>query len=87
MDGLNDDQRKQVLDKEVVTQVLMIAQICKIIEGCTQRGAFRPEELSYVGSVFDNLSKVVNDAVVQVKENDNKPASIQELEVEGEEEK
>lgn len=86
MDGLNDDQRKQVLDKEVVTQVLMIAQICKIIEGCTQRGAFRPEELSYVGSVFDNLSKVVNDAVVQVKENDNKPASIQEV-VEGEEEK
>lgn len=87
MDVLTEEQKKKVLDKEVVTQVVVIAQICKIIEGCTQRGAFRPDELTYVGGMFDNLSKVVNDAILQVKEEVGGPATIHEVEVDGEEEK
>lgn len=89
---LTDEQRAAVLEKQVVTKVAVIAQMCKIIEGCQQRGAFKAEEASYVGGIYDALSKVVNDAAKQVVEESAKAAedttaTVSDKTVEGEEEK
>jgi hypothetical protein len=40
----------------------MIANIKQIIEVSTRRGAFRAEELTQVGSVFDQLAKLMVEA-------------------------
>jgi hypothetical protein len=81
---LTDEQRQEVLEKQVVTKISVLAQICKIIEGCTQRGAFKAEESSYVGGIYDALNKVVNDATKQVME---ESVTVEDKVVEGEEEK
>ena len=42
--------------------ISMIANIKQIIEVSTRRGAFRAEELTQVGSVFDQLAKLMVEA-------------------------
>ena len=87
---LTDGQRQAVLEKQVVTKVSVLAQMCKIIEGCQQRGAFKAEEASYVGGIYDALNKVVNDAAKQVMEESVakvEEVTIKDKTVEGEEEK
>jgi hypothetical protein len=42
--------------------ISMIANMTQIIEVSTRRGAFRAEELTQVGSVFDQLAKLMAEA-------------------------
>lgn len=42
-----------------------LASISNIIEAATQRGAFRANELSQVGAVYDKLSEFVKAAQTQ----------------------
>ena len=96
-DNLSEEQRKEVLEMQVVTKVAVIAQMCKIIEGCTQRGAFKSDEMSYIGGIYDSLNNVVKQSVAKVLETSNeqeteektteeKSVEIVEEEVEGIEE-
>jgi hypothetical protein len=86
---LSEEQRQQVLDTELTTKVLVIAQMCKLIEGCTQRGAFKSEELSYVGGLYDSFSAIIKQATDKVKSDAETPvisesmATISEVDVEG----
>lgn len=66
--NLTEEQNKEVLEMQVVTKVAVIAQMCKIIEGCTQRGAFKPDEMTYIGGMYDSLSGVLKQSVEKVQE-------------------
>lgn len=69
---ITDDQRTAALETQVVTKVALIAQMARIIEGCAQRGAFKAEEMEYVGNIYNILSKTVKEAVDKVKETSTK---------------
>ena len=42
--------------------ISMIANMTQIIEVSTRRGAFRAEELTQIGAVFDQLAKLMAEA-------------------------
>lgn len=41
-----------------------IAQCVEVLKVCTERGAWRPSELSAVGQLYDRLSKFLEEAGV-----------------------
>lgn len=54
-----------------------LASIHSIIEAATQRGAFRANELSQVGAVYDKLSAFLQVAQAQMTSVDQPPAQAQ----------
>lgn len=52
-----------------------LVNILKIVEVCTQRGAFRANELKGVGEVYEKLSKLVQQLTTN-----NQPEPVAEVE-------
>jgi hypothetical protein len=60
--NLNEEQKKQVLEKNAVIKLETVYQLIKCLDIATNRGAFKGNELSFVGSLYDMLSKGLNQA-------------------------
>ena len=62
MDKLNEQERSEVLKKSAIIKIYTIAQVLKCIELASERGAYKPSEMTFVGSVYDTLSKGLSQA-------------------------
>jgi hypothetical protein len=67
MDQITEEEKQQILNKSAVIKLITVAQILKCIEIASSRGAYQPSEMIFVGSVYDLLSKGLNDAFQQHK--------------------
>ena len=56
-----------VADRAVGVPLSLVVSCSNLIENLSVRGAFRANELSVVGSIYNNLSQVVNTAVNQIR--------------------
>lgn len=56
-----------------------LAMFVQIIQACSSRGAFRPEEMSAVGALYERVTKFLD----QVKPPQDAPASAAQPSVEG----
>lgn len=61
MEKLTDEQKQAVLDTQLTIKVALVAHICRVIEAATSRGAFKADELTYVGNIYDGLNKAIQD--------------------------
>jgi capsid portal protein len=66
MQNLTEEQKQQAYDIRVETTVFMIHNISKIIEKATKHGCFDANELSFVGSIYDNLQNGIKQAFDKV---------------------
>lgn len=55
-DKLTEDEKQEILGKEAVIKLHTVAQMMKIIDAACSRGAFRGEEMSFVGQLRDTLN-------------------------------
>ena len=62
MDKLTEKERQNVLQKSAIIKIHTIAQVLKCIEMASSRGAYQPAEMTFIGSVYDILSKGVSQA-------------------------
>ena len=76
MEKLTESQKQEVLSQKVTTDLSVIFHTCRILEVSTKRGNFEASELSYVGSLYDILSKPLISAINKTLE----PALEPELE-------
>lgn len=86
MDKLTEEEKQVVLEKTAIIKLQTVAQIAKCIEVASSRGAFHPSEMTFVGSVYDVLSKGLTDAFeAEVKEKsekkDTEEAKVEEVAV------
>ena len=65
MNKLNYKQKEEVMKRSVSTDISIIYQVCECLEIATNRGAYKETELTYVGSLYDGLNRVLNVAVNQ----------------------
>ena len=75
MENLSEEERQKVLKKSVIIKIYTLGQVLKCIELAAGRGAYKPDEMSFVGSVYDILSKGVSqsfEAEIKIKEEANK---------------
>lgn len=62
MDTLTDDEKTQVLEKNAIIKLGMVARIMRCIEIATAKAAFGPTDMTLVGGVYDALLKGLNEA-------------------------
>ena len=62
MDTLTEAERKEILKKSAIVKIYTLTQILKCIDIASARGAYKPSEMTFVGSVYDTLSKGVSGA-------------------------
>ena len=79
MEGLTETERKNALNKTATLKMQTIAQILKCIDISSSRGAFKASEMSFVGSLYDMLSKGLSDAF-SVEINKKTEKSVKKLE-------
>lgn len=68
LEDLSEDQKKQLFEMRAEIKVYSLIQLTQIVDVASQRGAFKGEELSLVGSLFDSLKNGINKAVEVVKD-------------------
>lgn len=61
-DKLTEDDKQAILDKEAVVKLHTVANIIKCIDAACQRGAFKGDEMSFVGTIRDTLNNGVQKA-------------------------
>lgn len=61
-DKYTKQQRKDIFTMEVKVKIYTLYQLCKIIDLAIKRGAFKANEVSFVGTFYDILSKCIKDA-------------------------
>ena len=66
MDKLSESQLKEVLEKKITADMSLVYHMCRCLEVSQKRGAYNANELSYVGSLYDKLGAVLNEAVEEV---------------------
>lgn len=62
MDTLTDDEKNQVLEKNAIIKLGMVARIMKCIELASAKAAYGPSDMTLVGGVYDALLKGLNEA-------------------------
>ena len=70
--NLTPKEKEEALERTAVIKLKMVAQMLNCIEVASSRGAFRANELTYVGSLYDVLSKGLQNNFVQYLEDKNK---------------
>ena len=79
---LTEEEKKKVLEKTAVIKLDTVFQILKCIDVATSRGAFKGNELSFVGSIHDILNNGLNTAFKEEINNKNeKDIKTKSLEV------
>ena len=56
-DTLSQNEKEEVLNKNVVIKLKVIAQMVNLIDVASSRGAFKGNEMTFVGSLYDSLNK------------------------------
>ena len=51
------------ITKNVTTNLGLLVNLKRILDVCVQRGAFRSEELTQIGSVVDTLNAVIKENI------------------------
>ncbi len=54
--SLTEEDKKRVLEKNATIKLDTVFQIIKCLDVASNRGAFRGNELSFVGSVYDTIN-------------------------------
>jgi len=57
---LIEKEHKEVLNKDAYIKLDTVLQILKCLDIASSRGAFKGNEMSFVGTLYDSLSKGLN---------------------------
>jgi len=57
---LTEKEHKEVLNKDAYIKLDTVLQILKCLDIASSRGAFKGNEMSFVGTLYDSLSKGLN---------------------------
>lgn len=68
----NSDYTDSVAKKPSIN-LTDIAQCVEVLKVCTERGAWKPSELSAVGNLYDRLSRFLEEAGVSPEANASDP--------------
>ena len=55
-DKLTDEEKQIILEKDAIVKIQIIANIIKCFDAACQRGAFKGDEMSFVGNIRDILN-------------------------------
>lgn len=55
-DKLSEIDKQSILEKDAVIKLHVVANIIKCMDAACQRGAFKGEEMSFVGTIRDTLN-------------------------------
>jgi hypothetical protein len=81
MNSRNEEIRKNAYEKVAQVKVYNLQLILEIIDLASSRGAFKGQELSHVGTVYDILASGVNKAIeISEKEIKQKETIIEKVE-------
>ena len=62
MDSLTEQDKLEVLEQSATIKLSTINQILRCLDVATSRGTFKGNELTFVGNVYDTLSRGLNQA-------------------------
>jgi hypothetical protein len=73
----SEEEQKKAFEMKAEVKIYNLFQAAKIINLASTRGAFRGDELSHVGSIFDSFTSGVDKALKIAKEEIEKEKSSQ----------
>ena len=77
---LTEEERLNVLKKTAVIKLDTVFQILKCFDVASNRGAFKGNELSFVGSIYDTLNAGLNGAFQEeIKSKSKKNQSLETI--------
>ena len=59
-DKLTEEERTKVLETDAIIKLNTVLQIIKCLDISSSRGAFKGNEMSFVGAVYDTLVSGLN---------------------------
>ena len=83
MDKLTEEQKDQVLKQDASIKLVAVYNIIRCLDVATSRGAFKGNELSFVGTIYDMLNSGLNNAfTAKLKEvSESKVTDTKEVEL------
>ncbi len=73
MSEVSTDQQEESADKRTTLTLQDLALMVQIIETGTQRGTWKPDELSSVGTLYDRITKFLEMANQQAQQQKSRP--------------
>jgi hypothetical protein len=68
MSEYSKEEQQEAYKNIAQVRIFTLAQIMKIINTAQTRGAFQASEMTFVGSIYDSISKGVNQAMLKARE-------------------
>ena len=71
--------KKVAFEKVCQVRIYQLFQLAEVLNLASARGAFRGNELSHVGALFDTLTKAVDQAFKMAKEEVESPLEVPQV--------
>jgi len=78
---ISEEVKKLAMEKVAQIKIYQLFLLAEVINLASTRGAFRGPELSHVGTLYDTLSKGIDQAVQLAKEDLAKTEEIKNIKI------